>query len=58
MGRKISDEWTVPLCAIDHRALHDCGGEQKWWAQWNIDPLKVAQQLWQHGCGRDKVIAS
>ena len=58
MSRKVSDEWTVPLCAIHHRALHDCGGEQKWWVQWNIDPLKEAQLLWQSGRGRDQVIAS
>ena len=25
LGRKVSDEWTVPLCAIHHRALHDAG---------------------------------
>ena len=58
MGRKVSDEWTVPLCATHHRALHDFGGEQKWWAQRKIDPLKEAQQLWRRRCGRDQVIAS
>jgi hypothetical protein len=58
MSRKVSDEWTVPLCAIHHRALHDCGGEQKWWAQQKIDPLKEALQLWRQSCGRDQVIAS
>ena len=58
MSRKVSDEWTVPLCTIHHRALHDCGGEQKWWAQRNIDPLKEALQFWRQSCGRDQVIAS
>jgi DNA recombination protein Rad52 len=58
MSRKVSDEWTVPLCVIHHRNLHDCGGEQKWWAQQNIDPLKEALQLWRQSCGRDQVIAS
>ena len=58
MGRKVSDEWTVPLCAIHHRALHDFGEEQKWWAQRNIDPLKEALQLWRCSCGRDQEIAS
>lgn len=57
MGRKVGDEWTVPLCVIHHRALHDCGGEQKWWAQQNIDPLKKALQLWRNSCGQDQVIA-
>ncbi len=28
MGRKVSDEWTVPLCAIHHRALHAVGDEE------------------------------
>ena len=58
MGRKVSDEWTVPLCAIHHRALHDFGGEQKWWKQQNIDPMEEALKLWQRGCGQDQVIAS
>ena len=58
MSRKVSDEWTVPLCAIHHRALHDCGGEQKWWARQNIDPLKEALLLWRQSCGRDQVVAS
>ena len=49
MGRKVSDEWTVPLCAIHHRALHDFGDEQKWWVRRNINPLKEAQQLWRRG---------
>ncbi len=30
MGRKVSDEWTVPLCATHHRALHTVGDEEKW----------------------------
>ncbi len=32
MGRKVSDEWTVPLCATRHRALHTVGvnGGAKW----------------------------
>jgi hypothetical protein len=31
MGRKVSDEWVVPLCATHHRALHGVGNEEKWW---------------------------
>jgi hypothetical protein len=27
MGSKVSDEWTVPLCFLHHRALHDAGNE-------------------------------
>lgn len=46
LGRKSSDEFTVPLCRIHHRALHRVGDEQGWWKQVGIDPLRVAQSLW------------
>jgi hypothetical protein len=26
---KVSDEWTVPLCATHHRALHTVGDEER-----------------------------
>lgn len=47
LGQKVSDEFTVPLCAIHHRALHDVGNEEKWWAQHSIDPLPIALGFWQ-----------
>ena len=46
MGRKVSDEWAVPLCYIHHRALHDRGDEKAWWDQNKIDPIKEAGRLW------------
>ncbi len=46
LGQKVSDEYTVPLCAIHHRALHDAGREVEWWASVNIDPAPVALGLW------------
>ncbi len=46
MGRKVSDEWTVPLCATHHRALHTVGDEEKWWKERQIDPIIHAEQLW------------
>lgn len=46
LGRKVSDEWTIPLCAIHHRQLHDDGNEQRWWEQKNVDPQIIAQGLW------------
>jgi hypothetical protein len=46
MGRKVSDEWTVPLCAIHHRQLHDAGDERRWWAERQIEPAKTAEALW------------
>jgi hypothetical protein len=47
MGRKVSDEYTVPLCRVHHRDLHRRGDERLWWQQLNIDPLPAAQRLWQ-----------
>ena len=46
MGRKVSDEWAVPLCYIHHRALHDRGDEKAWWGQNQIDPIIEANRLW------------
>ncbi len=46
MGRKVSDEWAVPLCATHHRALHTVGDEEKWWKERQIDPIIHAEQLW------------
>jgi hypothetical protein len=43
---KVSDEFTVPLCAIHHTENHATGDERKWWEQHKIDPLPVAQDLW------------
>jgi DNA recombination protein Rad52 len=47
LGRKVSDEFTVPLCAVHHRELHSHGDERVWWAAHRIDALKVAEELWQ-----------
>ncbi|MCH8998794.1 MAG: DUF968 domain-containing protein [Proteobacteria bacterium] len=46
MGRKVSDEWTVPLCATHHRSLHAVGDEEKWWKERQVDPINHAEQLW------------
>ncbi len=47
MGRKVSDEFTVPLCCTHHRELHQRGDERIWWQQLDLDPLPTAQGLWQ-----------
>jgi DNA recombination protein Rad52 len=47
MGRKVSDEFTVPLCSTHHRELHSSGNEKAWWAERSIDPKPVARALWQ-----------
>jgi hypothetical protein len=45
LGRKASDEFSVPLCRSHHRAVHRAGDEKAWWKQAGIDPIKVARQL-------------
>jgi hypothetical protein len=46
LGRKVSDEFTVPLCRGHHRELHRHGDEAKWWRNAAIDPLAAARALW------------
>ena len=46
LGRKVSDEFAVPLCRSHHRELHRSGNERAWWQGVGIDPLKVARALW------------
>jgi hypothetical protein len=47
LGRKVSDEFAVPLCRSHHRAAHRADNEQIWWNAAGIDPVEVARQLWQ-----------
>jgi len=46
LGRKVSDEFTVPLCRTHHREVHRCGEEGSWWQKTAIDPLAAARTLW------------
>jgi hypothetical protein len=46
LGRRVSDEFTVPLCRLHHRALHRRGDEAEWWNENNIDAIVIAQKLW------------
>jgi hypothetical protein len=48
LGRRVSDEFTVPLCRIHHRELHCQGDEAAWWGKLSIDPVPVALKLWHH----------
>jgi hypothetical protein len=56
LGRKVSDEFAVPLCRGHHRAVHRSRDERAWWRQAGIDPLKVARRLWKatHGMGQQQ----
>jgi hypothetical protein len=46
LGRKVSDEFTVPLCRGHHRELHRCRDEAVWWKRTGIDPSAAARVLW------------
>jgi hypothetical protein len=46
LGRKVSDEFTVPLCRGHHRELHRHGDEVGWWSRSGIDPAVPARELW------------
>jgi hypothetical protein len=47
LGRRVSDEFAVPLCRIHHRFLHSRGDEAAWWEAVKFDPVIVARQLWE-----------
>ena len=60
LGRKVSDEFTVPLCRAHHREVHRCGDEGMWWGKTGIDPLAAARALWlqTHPLPRAEAIAA
>jgi hypothetical protein len=51
LGRRVSDEFIVPLCRVHHRDLHRRGDEKKWWSAVSIDPVEVSQRLWRESRG-------
>jgi len=51
LGRKVSDEFAVPLCRGHHRAVHRSRDERAWWRQAGIDPIQVARKLWKETRG-------
>ena len=46
LGRKVSDEFTVPLCRGHHREVHRCGDEAAWWSNAGIEATVTARALW------------
>jgi ERF superfamily len=46
LGRKVSDEFTVPLCRGHHREVHRRSDEAAWWTKTGIDPTVAARTLW------------
>ncbi|MBW8636219.1 DUF968 domain-containing protein [Hoeflea sp. WL0058] len=65
LGRKVSDEFTVPLCSKHHQELHQFGDEKAWWSKIGIEPMKIANELWRmkrqlaeaRNAGRDAEVA-
>jgi len=51
MAKKVSDEFTVPLCRRHHDLLHRDPDEPGWWAAFGIDPLVAAEELWRESQG-------
>ena len=46
IGRKASDEFTVPLCRVHHREVHNSADEVAWWQRCRVDALTQARNLW------------
>ena len=46
LGRKVSDEFIVPLCRGHHGEVHRSGDEAGWWKKTGIDPTVAARALW------------
>jgi hypothetical protein len=46
LGRKVSDEFVVPLCRGHHREVHRCGDEAAWWGKVGVNPTPEARALW------------
>lgn len=47
MAKKVSDEFTVPLCRRHHDLLHRDPDERAWWESVGIDPIAIAAELWE-----------
>src|SRR5258708_15493506 len=46
LGRKVSDEFTLPLCRGHHREVHRCGDEVVGWKKVGLDPAVAARTPW------------
>jgi hypothetical protein len=58
LGRKVSDEFTVPLCRDHHLQLHHHGNEAAWWANLKIAPMETAKELWTATFRQDTPLAA
>ena len=47
LAKKVSDAYTVPLCALCHHTLHTHRfGERDFWMDVGVDPEALAESLW------------
>jgi ERF superfamily len=46
LGRKVSDEFAVPLCRTHHREVHRNHDETHWWSRFSLNPFSIAAVLW------------
>jgi hypothetical protein len=46
LGRKVSDEFIVPLCRTHHREVHRASDEVAWWTREEINAVEFARKLW------------
>ena len=59
-GLKAGDQWAVPMCPRHHDpnnsgSVHANGAERSWWAVRGIDPLPIAQALWESSVAAGRV---
>ena len=50
-GRRPDDRWTVPMSPMLHRLATESqhgGNERAFWEQFGIDPLALAEKLWEY----------
>ena len=45
MGRKVSDEFTVPLYRKHNNELHKHGNEANRWSNMHVTPIPVVKEL-------------
>jgi hypothetical protein len=48
LGRRVSDEFAVPVCRTHHRAVHRHGDEAAWCKFAGIDAVAIGKRLWQY----------
>ena len=57
MGKKASDQWTVPLAHIRHMDMHNLGEARYFEALGIDDPKAVAKALWERSGDRPAALA-